>query len=157
MKLQIREHKKNNFKIKSIELFLIVLSIAIFSISNANAQVSVNINLGTPPIWAPADRVAVQYYYLPDIDVYYDVPQQQYIYVSNRNWIRSNSLPSRYRNYNLRGGHVVYLNDYRGNSPYMYHKNHRVKYYHHDNGQKNYKGDGGHKERGNGKGKHNKG
>ena len=47
----------------------------------AQAQVSVNVNLGTPPIWAPADREEVQYYYLPDIDAYYDVPSARFIYL----------------------------------------------------------------------------
>ena len=92
------------------------------------AQVSVNVNLGTPPVWAPADRVQSQYYYLPEIDTYYDVPSERFIYIRNGKWIRSTVLPSRYRSYNLNSGRVVYLTDYRGNSPYMYHKKHKNKY-----------------------------
>lgn len=112
------------------KLFLILVSIAFFATSKTNAQVSVNVNFGTPPVWAPADRVEVQYYYLPEIDVYYDVPQRQYIYLSKSKWIRSGNLPSRCSNYNLRGGNIVYLTDYRGNSPYVFHKNHKIKYFH---------------------------
>jgi len=112
------------------KLFLLIVSMAFFSTQNMNAQVSVSVNFGTPPVWAPADRLEVQYYYLPDIDVYYDVPHQQYIYLYNRTWIRASVLPSRCRNYNLRNGNIVYLTDYRGNSPYMYHKKHKLKYYH---------------------------
>ena len=111
------------------KLFLLIVSMAFFSTQNMDAQVSVSVNFGTPPVWAPADRVEVQYYYLPDIDVYYDVPHQQYIYLYNRTWIRASVLPSRCRNYNLRNGNIVYLTDYRGNSPYMYHKKHKLKYY----------------------------
>ena len=95
---------------------------------NTQAQVSVNVNLGTPPVWAPADRVETQYYYLPEIDTYYDVPSERFIYISNGRWIRSTVLPVRYRGYNLNSGRVVYLTDYRGNSPYVYHKKHKVKY-----------------------------
>lgn len=97
-------------------------------ITNSQAQVSVNVNIGTPPIWAPVERVETQYYYLPEIDTYYDVPAERFIYVRNGNWIRSERLPARYSNYNLRGGKVVYLTDYRGNSPYVYHNQHRTKY-----------------------------
>ena len=107
-----------------------VVLIGLLSIvaANAEAQVSVNINVGTPPVWAPAERVETQYYYLPEIDTYYDVPSERFIYVSQGNWIRSERLPARYSNYNLRGGKVIYLTDYRGNSPYVYHKQHKVKY-----------------------------
>jgi hypothetical protein len=110
---------------KAIKFLILGLLISSF---NMQAQVSVNVDLGTPPVWAPADRVAVQYYYLPEIDAYYDVPAERFIYVRNGGWYRSAALPARYRSYNLRGANVVYLTDYRGNTPYVYHKNHKVKY-----------------------------
>jgi len=106
-----------------------IASLFLITTTGLEAQVSVNVNFGTPPVWAPADRVEVQFYYIPEIDVYYDVPEQQFIYISNRKWIRSAYLPSRCRNYNLRRGNIVYLTDYRGNSPYVYHKKHRARYY----------------------------
>jgi len=108
---------------------LLFLGILLLTIAHSQAQVSVNVNFGTPPVWAPADRVEVQYYYLPEIDSYYDVPSARFIYIRNGKWFRSASLPYRYRNYNLRGGQVVYLTDYRGNSPYIYHSKHREKYH----------------------------
>ncbi len=111
-------------KVKS--LVLIALFLMAFS---TQAQLSVNVNLGTPPVWAPANRQVVQYYYLPEVDSYYDVPNAQFISLNNGRWIRSKNLPYKYRNYNLRGGNVVYLTDYRGNSPYKYHESHKVKYY----------------------------
>jgi len=113
-------------------LKILVLGILFLTLSTASAQVSVNVNFGTPPVWAPADRVETQYYYLPEIDSYYDVPSARFIYIKNGKWFRSESLPYRYRNYNLRGGQVVYLTDYRGNSPYIYHAKHKEKY--HSNG-----------------------
>lgn len=112
---------------KSIKILLFALLLGSFS--GLNAQVSVNVNLGTPPVWAPADRVETQYYYLPEVDAYYDVPASRFIYVNNGSWVRSERLPKRFNGYNLRGGKVVYLTDYRGNSPYVYHKKHKVKYY----------------------------
>ncbi|MEC4005726.1 hypothetical protein OX283_013730 [Flavobacterium sp. SUN052] len=147
------------------KIFFLSTFALFFAANYSSAQVSINVNFGTPPVWAPADRVEVQYYYLPDIDVYYDVPQRQYIYLSNSRWVRTGYLPQRCRNYNLRGGNIVYLTDYRGNSPYAYHKNHKVKYYHpqervvyvndddddrdehHDNGEHRGKGKGKNKHR----------
>ena len=112
---------------KKIQL---VFGMLLFISLSSQAQVSVNVNLGTPPVWAPApaERVETQYYYLPDIDAYYDVPSERFIYIKNGAWIRSTALPYQYRNYNLRGGNVVYLTDYRGNAPYSFHKNHIMKY-----------------------------
>lgn len=102
---------------------------ALLFIATSQAQVSVNVNLGKAPFWAPADRVASQYYYLPEIDSYYDVPAQRFIYPNNGKWVRVKKLPKQYRNYNLKAGKVIYITDYRGNSPYLFHKNHKEKYY----------------------------
>lgn len=111
---------------KTLKLF--VFGLMFIATTQSQAQVSVNINFGTPPVWAPTDRVEVQYYYLPEVDAYYDVPAERFIYISNGGWVRSERLPARYSGYNLRGGRVVYLTDYRGNTPYVYHKKHKVKY-----------------------------
>lgn len=100
----------------------------LISFSTVSGQVTVNVNPGTPPVWAPADRVATQYYYLPEIDTYYDVPSERFIYANNGTWIRSKNLPARHRGYALRGSRIVYLTDYKGKTPYKYHKAHKVKY-----------------------------
>ena len=65
-----------------------------------------------------------------------------------------------YRSYNLNTGYVVVLNDYHGRSPYVLHKNHKVKYYKSNNnweksrGNKVHHDNGNHKGKGNKKGKH---
>lgn len=94
----------------------------------SHAQLSVNVNIGTPPSWGPAGYDDSRYYYLPDIDTYYDVNRSQYIYINNGQWARASRLPSRYRGYDLYGGYKVVLNDYRGDAPYTYHKTHITKY-----------------------------
>ena len=117
-----------NYKTKKMKKFQLFLGLLFFTTLSSQAQISVNLNFGTPPVWAPAERVETQYYYLPDVDAYYDVPTARFIYLRNGTWIRSTALPYRYRNYNLRGGNVVYLTDYTGNAPYTFHKTHIVKY-----------------------------
>ncbi len=104
--------------------FALILLMSVF----AQAQVSVNVNIGTPPNWGPQGYDNSRYYYLPDIDIYYDVVQSQFIYDNNGRWIRENRLPSKYRQYDLYGGYKVVLNDYRGDSPYTYHNKHRANY-----------------------------
>src|ERR1039457_6769478 len=86
-----------------------------------------------PPAWAPAyNNSQVQYYYLPDIQCYYDVWNQQYVYMENGNWMFSTYWPAMYGNYDLYAGHVVVL-DYRVHQPWMHHElyaEHYPRYYH---------------------------
>jgi hypothetical protein len=114
--------------------FFVIAAILLFSVI-AQAQVSVNVNIGRPPAWAPVGHAATEYYYLPDVEAYYDIRQTQFIYFGNGRWIRSKNLPGRYRNYDLYGGYKVVLNDYHGSRPFNNFKNHKIKYY------KGYKGE----------------
>ncbi len=101
---------------------------------SVEAQVSVNVNIGTPPAWGPTGYNTVDFYYLPDVQTYYDVRATQFIFFSNGKWNRSNRLPAQYRNYNLYNGYKVVLTDYKGNRPYTYFNTHKTKYF------KGYKG-----------------
>lgn len=115
-------------------LKLIAAGIILFTIQSTHAQVSVNVNIGNPPAWGPAGYSNIDYYYIPDIQSYYDIRQSQFIYYGNGKWIRSKQLPRQYRNYDLYHGYKVVLNDYHGRTPYVHYKNHKQKYY------KGYKG-----------------
>lgn len=98
-------------------------------ISNASlAQISVNVNIGTPPAWGPSGYSNVDYYYLPDVEAYYDIRDSQFIYYGNGAWIRSRYLPRQYRNYDLYSGYKVVLNNYHGHSPYNNFQNDRRAY-----------------------------
>ena len=109
-------------KIAILGLFLLV--------ANATqAQVSVNINIGRTPDWGPVSDRNIEYYYLPDIQSYYDVRASQFIYFGGGTWVRSNRLPNHYRNYDLYNGYKVVLNDYHGRTPYVYYDKHKVRYH----------------------------
>lgn len=110
-------------------LKIIALALFLFASTANHAQVSVNVNIGTPPLWGPVGYSQVQYYYLPDVQAYYDIRTTQFIYFGNGAWIRSSYLPRQYRNYDLYSGYKVVLNDYHGTMPYSNFKNHKVKYY----------------------------
>lgn len=94
----------------------------------AHSQVSVNIQIGNPPAWGPTGYTDVQYYFIPDIGVYYDIRSARYIHMSGNKWIYSTNLPARHRHYNLNTAYIVVMNDYYGNAPYTYYKEHKIKY-----------------------------
>lgn len=94
------------------------------------AQVSIRVNIGTPS-WGPQVQADVRYYYLPDVDAYYDINTSLFIYCNNGSWIHRRNLPGRFRNYDLYRGHKVVVHDYHGNEPYSYcnyHKNRDRRY-----------------------------
>jgi hypothetical protein len=112
------------------KLKLVAVVIMMFFASNTvHSQVSINVNLGMQPSWGPVGYSSVNYYYLPDVQAYYDVRATQFIFLSGGTWIRSSRLPRQYRNYDLDRGYKVVLNDYHGSRPYTNYRNDRVKYY----------------------------
>ena len=110
---------------KTMKMFTII--VVLFFTGALNAQVSFNMTI-SPPSWGPAGYNQVRYYYLPDVETYYDAQTSVFIYYSGGAWIRSTSLPPRYRNYDLYRGYKVVMNDYHGNNPYVHFKQHKTKY-----------------------------
>lgn len=91
----------------------------------SSAQVNVNINIGSQPLWGPTGYDYAQYYYLPDLDIYYYVPSQQWIYFDGGRWITTAVLPPRYNSYDLYRLHKVVIND---QQPYLHNTTYRAKY-----------------------------
>lgn len=77
----------------------------------ATAQVNISVNIGNQPLWGPTGYDYVNYYYLPDLNIYYNVPQQQWVYFDGRSWVNTTVLPPQYRNYDLYRLHKVVIND----------------------------------------------
>lgn len=115
-------------------LKLITFGLIFLLFTSIEAQISVNVQLGSQPSWGPSGYTNVNYYYLPDVQAYYDIRASKFIYFNRGKWYKSSHLPSHYRNYDLYNGYKVVLTDYHGNSPYTYFNDHKVKYY------KGYKG-----------------
>jgi len=84
-----------------------------FLVKSASAQVHVSfgVNIGSQPEWGPVGYDHADYYYMPDIGVYYDVPAHQYIYQSDGVWVRRGYLPPRWQNYDLYHGYKVVVNE----------------------------------------------
>lgn len=106
---------------------LLVLLAAVLLSSAAEAQVRVNLNFNVDrqPVWGPAGYDYVEFYYLPDIEVYYNVPQRRYYYQQDRRWISGSVLPPRYRGYDLYNSYKVVVNERR---PYRNHRAYRSRY-----------------------------
>jgi hypothetical protein len=116
-------------------LKLVVLGIALLLAGATQAQISVRFSIGSPPEWGPSGYSNIRYYYLPDVQAYYDVETSMFIYFEGRSWIHRSYLPLRYRDYDLYNGYKVVLNDYHGNTPYAQFSQHRKLYakgYHKD-------------------------
>ncbi|GGD26875.1 hypothetical protein [Flavobacterium orientale] len=94
----------------------------------ATAFSQVNITIGTPPPWGPAGYTDVRYYYVPDIEMYYDVQQSQYVYFEKGKWYRKRNLPGKFKKYDFYSGYKVVVTDYHGPTPYLHFNNHKVKY-----------------------------
>ncbi|HEY9196833.1 MAG TPA: hypothetical protein VIM77_11225, partial [Mucilaginibacter sp.] len=103
----------------------ILLSCLLVKKADAQVSVSLGVNIGSQPAWGPVGYDYVNYYYLPDIDAYYDVPTHQYIYFNNNVWVHRTYLPVRYRNYDLYHGYKVVIND---RNPWLRHDYYRTHY-----------------------------
>ncbi len=84
----------------------------------AEAQIQVRVNIGVQPIWGPVGFDYVEYYYIPEIDVYYHVPSREFIYYKNGRWVARKTLPSMYRHFDFYRARVVVINEYR---PFLRH------------------------------------
>ena len=73
-----------------------------------------------PPVWAPAYEGQVRYYYLPDIQTYYDVYTRNFVYYDGFVWQQTAYLPPAYSSYNLNESYVVVLNS-NVNQPWVNH------------------------------------
>jgi hypothetical protein len=94
-------------------LFIAAIIYGCISFNKADAQVhvSLGLNIGSQPEWGPVGYDHADYYYMPDVDSYYDVSAHQYVYRENNVWVHRPYLAARYRNYDVYHGYKVVVND----------------------------------------------
>jgi hypothetical protein len=109
-------------------LKFLVIGMAMFIAGAGQAQISFSVNLPAPPMWGPVGYTNVSYYYLPDVEAFYDIKSSMFIYYGGGAWIRRSQLPAQYRNYDLYDGYKVVMKDYHGNAPYAHFKEYKSKY-----------------------------
>lgn len=106
-------------------IVLVAVLISGWGLQTAGAQVNISFNIGAQPSWGPVGYDRVDYYYMPDIDVYYSVPRRQYIYLNAGQWRFASALPARYHDYNINSGYKVVINE---PQPYRRAATYRAKY-----------------------------
>lgn len=102
-----------------------LISCLSFKLADAQIHLSVGVNISAQPEWGPVGYDHADYYYMPDIGVYYDVPAHQYVYLSNNVWVRRAYLPPTYSNYDIYHGYKVVINRA---EPWRYDHDYRVRY-----------------------------
>ena len=101
---------------------------ALFFAFTLHAQESENQTIYTPPPWGPEGYTDVRYYYLPDVEAYYDIQASQFICYIDGGWLHKSRLPWPNKNYDLYEGYKVVMTEYHGNAPYKFFDEHKAKY-----------------------------
>lgn len=97
--------------------------------TEAQVRVNLNLNMGPRPAWGIQGNYAGDYYYLPEIDCFYDIPRRQFVYYDGYGWINAYKLPNRYRGYDLYRGYKVIVNEPRPFVRVDYYRNRYPQYY----------------------------
>jgi hypothetical protein len=110
---------------KLIIAAVVFFCVVSFNKVSAQAPETPGINLSSQPSWGPRGYDYVEYYYLPDIEIYYHVPERQFIYRSSGHWKFSTTLPAEHSNYDLFTAYKVVINEPKA---YLHFNKHKVKY-----------------------------
>ena len=110
----------------------LLAAIAFIAFNTTQAQVNTSTTM-TFPDWGVADRNNATYYYIPGAETYYDIRNQQYVYMEDGKWTRSANMPPAYSNYDLYDNYKVVITD--KTEPFKSYPSLRAKY------PKDYKGD----------------
>lgn len=86
------------------------------------------------PTWAPDYYNGARYYYLPDIESYYDISNRSFVMLRNGQWQFVSNINSYYPSYDLNNGFVVVLNTgvYQPWMHHQYYHSHYPRYYYRD-------------------------
>ncbi|MNS43186.1 hypothetical protein D3C72_755810 [compost metagenome] len=110
---------------KKVMMILAIAFSLIGTTATTQAQAKLQVNIGNQPGWGPTGYDHVDFYYLPELNCYYDVIRGQFIVFTNNTWIYSNTVPSRYRGIDLYRTYKVVVNRPR---PYQYNATHVRQY-----------------------------
>lgn len=110
-------------KLRSQMLAFVFGAFATLAAPAAHAQVRVNAQYGHPA-WGPAAPAGAQYYYVPEIDGYYDLAARNYLVQRNGRWTPMANV----QGYNPASFHPVVVN-YRGRQPWAQYNDHHARYY----------------------------
>ena len=127
---------KDMKRLKKTALFIsTLLFVSLFSACDMYSYVTPSVQVRYDnPSWAPPYVAGVRYYYLPDIEAYYDLSTRQFVYLNDGQWCYSESLPSIYAGFDLDNCFTVAI-DINTYQPWMhqhYYVSHYPRYYYRD-------------------------
>ncbi len=111
---------------KTIAILSLLLAAGLINSAAAQVNVNVNININSQPDWGPIGYDYVEFYYFPEINIYYDIMHSMFYYKARNTWVSSRYLPDSYRRYDLYGMYKVVVNNQP--QPWLYNKMHRKSY-----------------------------
>ncbi|WDF53970.1 hypothetical protein [Mucilaginibacter sp. KACC 22063] len=114
---------------------IIAVSAGLLTFKAADAQIGLHVSfnfgnvVATRPVPVqyqyPADDNCNDYYYLPEVEAYYSIPQHCYYYMDGNRWISNTYLPGNYRNMDWRSFRHYEVREVR---PYMHHDMYRERF-----------------------------
>ncbi|MGN0006885.1 MAG: hypothetical protein ACI35T_02175 [Alistipes sp.] len=129
--------KKENRMIRKgglrFSVLLVAMAATLFSVSAQNSLRSLrkdgvqseNNNLERQPDWGPVGYPLAEFYYIPALDVYYDVEQAVFYVEEEGRWRASATLPEKLSGSDLYACYKVVMN---GAEPWLNHRNHTFVY-----------------------------
>lgn len=105
--------------------FAAAILFSCLTVQIAKAQVSVSLNIGSQPDWGPTGYDRADYYYMPDIDTYYDVNNHVYVYNEGGVWVHRTYLPARYQSFDRYHAYKAVVNE---RNPWERNNVYRAKY-----------------------------
>lgn len=112
------------------KIFIILGIILGFAVTNVTAQFKLDTkqpNRTEQPTWGPVGYHYVSFYYLPELNIYYDVIQKQFVIPNGSKWEYTNNLPKKYHHVNLYNTYKVVFQD-DDNQPFVSNKKHQKIY-----------------------------
>lgn len=108
-------------------VFILGFGFATLALQPSHAQVSIQVNIGSQPAWGPTGYDYAQFYYIPDLNCYYDIARAMYIFLNPNSgyWYYTSQLPPSYRDFDLYNHYKVVVNRSR---PYEMNRQDRVRY-----------------------------
>jgi hypothetical protein len=120
---------------KQAFFILTLVSVSLFSSCDMYSYVSPSSETSYEnPSWAPDYYPGVRYYYLPDIETFYDLSDQEFVYLDNGQWDYSADLPPIYAGFDLNDCFVIAINDntFEPWMHYQYYVSNYPRYYYRD-------------------------
>ncbi|WP_311947479.1 hypothetical protein [Mucilaginibacter terrae] len=99
----------------------IIIAASGLATQTANAQIGISIQIGPRVVQRPV--VYDDFYYLPEVEAYYSVPEHCYYYMDGRSWVSAAYLPGRYHDYDWRSARRYQVRTQRPFDNHDYYRN----------------------------------